>query len=77
MEANYNGGYQYIGCPIGPQLGRTSDAGSYPANLWNLFDMHGNVHGFCNDVFDLYGGDATDPTGPARAVDPLMCPCLA
>jgi len=63
-EANYNGDYPYTGCPTGPYLGHTDDVGSYPANQWGLFDIHGNVWEWCNDWYGIYQGDETDPEGP-------------
>lgn len=58
---------------IGWYCGNTSGAGEYwshpvaqkAPNGWGLYDMHGNAHEWCNDIYaEAYGGDAVNPVGP-------------
>ena len=47
--------------------------GSYKANAFNLYDMHGNVWEWCNDWYDTYpAGEVTDPKGPATGWDCVL-----
>jgi formylglycine-generating enzyme required for sulfatase activity len=62
-EANYYGPGSYTGCPAGPDVGWTVPVGSYPANAFGLYDMHGNLWEWCTTAYDTYGGAVTDPVG--------------
>ena len=51
--------------------------GSYQANLWGLYDTHGNVWEWCLDKYGSYGGDETDPLGPSTGTAPVVRGCGA
>ncbi|MGB3191213.1 MAG: formylglycine-generating enzyme family protein [Limnoraphis sp.] len=59
--ANYNGNYTYNGSPQGKYREQTTDVGSFPANVWGLHDLHGNVLEWCEDNYHKsYNGAPTD-----------------
>src|SRR5262249_14753219 len=52
LQANFNGNKPYGDAAKGPDLQRTAKVGSYEANAWGFYDMHGNVLQWCKDCYD-------------------------
>ncbi len=62
-DANHDGGFPYTGCSPGPIVGGSVPVANFPANVFGLYDMHGNLLELCNDWYGAYGGSATNPVG--------------
>jgi formylglycine-generating enzyme required for sulfatase activity len=50
-QANFNGEFPAGNAPKGPYLGQPKQVGSHAPNKLGLYDMHGNVAQWCDDLF--------------------------
>lgn len=66
-QVNYDGNSPYAGGKKGLYRQKTVPVKSLPANSWGLYEMHGNVWEWCQDVWSekLMAEPVTDPQGVA------------
>jgi len=69
-QANFDGAYPFGAARTGPYLAHPAGVGSYLANRWGVYDMHGNVSEWVFDYYDsgYYTSSLLhNPTGPSHS----------
>jgi formylglycine-generating enzyme required for sulfatase activity len=68
-QVNYDGDHPYKNGEKGTDRQKTMEVGSFPANGWGLYEMHGNVWEWCEDWYaEKYpSGEVKDPVNTTTA----------